>query len=336
MRAIVLNGYGGNGKLAIADVPEPRVRQGQLLIRSAYAGLNPVDFKTRDGKLRLIWPLRFPHVLGQEIAGHVAEVGSGVTGFAVGDAVFARLEKARMGGFAPLVTTPAALVAKTPRGLPLEVAAGVPLVTLTAWQVLFEAFSLQADQTVLVHGGAGSVGRVLLQFARDAGAHVTTTVGGWAKDLALSLGAESVIDYRQERFETRPERYDLVVDCVGGDTLDRSFAVVKPGGAVISIAGVPEPQTADDLGVGPVLRAMFFLISRRHRAAARRAGARYRYVFMRPDGARLAAVAQRIETGKLAVSIDRVFSATDFAAAFAYQEGGKVRGKVILDLASLR
>jgi alcohol dehydrogenase len=335
MRAIVLNGYGGNDRLSLADVPEPRVGYGQLLIRATHAGLNPVDFKLRDGALRAIRKLRFPHVMGNECAGHVVDVGTGVTGFAPGDAVFTRVEKARMGAFAPLVVEDAALVAKAPRGLPLEVAAGVPLVALTAWQTLFEAFQLRAGQRVLVHGGAGAVGRIALQLARDAGADVTTTVGGWALELARSLGATTALDYRKDRFDARGESYDLVVDGVGGETLERSFAVVKRGGMVVSIAGVPEPRTADDLGAGLPIRALFWLISAKLRRRARKAGARYRYLFMHPDGARLAEIASRIETGKLVVGVDRVFPATDFAAAFAYQESGKARGKVVLDLSVL-
>jgi alcohol dehydrogenase len=332
MRALLLTGYGDIHKLRLDQIPTPEPAPGEVRIRVSHAGLNPVDYKIRDGALKRIRPLRFPHVMGNEVAGVVDAIGAGVTAFAIGDDVFARLDKATMGGFAEEVCARVELVARRPKTIAPEIAAGVPLVGLTAWQCLFEVGDVKRGQSVLIHGGGGSVGRVAIQLAKHAGATVTTTGGAWARELVTQLGADRFVDYREQRFDDGPERYDLVLDLVGGETLDRSFAVVRRGGVVVSIAGRPEPETARDMGGGGVLRLVFRLAAAQQLRLARQAGARYRYWFMRPDGAQLAKLATAIDAGELAVSIDRVFPIAEYADAFALQESGRARGKIILAL----
>ena len=239
MKALVLNGYGDNRKLAIENRPKPSPGPNQILIRVKNAGLNPLDFKIRSGKLRAIRKLKFPHIMGNEVAGTVEAVGEGVTKFKPKDIVYTRLDKGRMGGFAEFVAENERFVAPAPNSVPIEVAAGIPLVALTAWQCVVEVGKLNKNQKILVHGGAGSVGRYAIQFSKHIGAHVTATGNEPSRSLISDLGADRFVDYRKEKFECIGEKFDLVLDLVGADTLDRSFLVVREGGQVISIAGKP-------------------------------------------------------------------------------------------------
>lgn len=330
MKAVVLNGYGGNEKLALAEVEKPTPGPDEVLIKVSHAGLNPLDYKIRKGDLRMIRKLRFPQVMGNEAAGVVESCGANVKAFKPGDKVYTRVDKTKLGTFAEYMTEPQANVAIAPRSVAPEVAAGIPLVALTAWQCLNDLGKIQRNQTILIHGGAGSVGRFAIQFAKRAGAHVTATGSGTSRAIATQLGADQFIDYKTEKFDAGGARYDLVLDLVGGETLDRSFAVVKQGGMVISIAGAPEPETARAMGAGFALRTMFALISRKQRGLAAKAGAQYRFLFMHPDGAQLAQFASWIDAGTLHASIDKVFSAKQFAEAFAYQESGKAKGKIVI------
>lgn len=332
MKALVLNGYGDNKNLAIAERPKPVLNADQVLIRVKFAGLNPLDFKIRSGKLRMIRKLKFPHILGNEVAGMIESVGGNVSKFRANDIVYARVDKASMGGFADFVTVDQNFVAHAPKTIPLEVAAGIPLVALTAWQCLFDVGRLSKDQRILIHGAAGSVGRFAVQFAKQAGANVTASGSDLSRPLVIGLGADQFINYKGERFESIGEKFDVVLDLVGSDTLDRSFSVIREGGKVISISGPPEPQTSRDLGFGFFMRFVFSIASYRQLQLAKRANATYRFVFMRPDGSMLEKFANMIDSGKLKASIDRIFSLEEFEQAFEYQESGKAKGKVVFKI----
>ncbi|RIX97764.1 NADP-dependent oxidoreductase [Aureimonas flava] len=331
MKALVLTRYGGPEAMELRDVPRPEPGAGEVLVRVHAAGLNPVDYKIREGKLRVIrrWPL--PVVMGGELSGTVEACGEGVTAFAAGDRVFARVDKTAMGAFAQYAVVPERLLARMPDALGFEAAAGVPLAGLTALQALRDELGLRPGSRVFIPGGAGGVGTFAIQIAKWLGAHVTTTASPRGRALVERLGADRVIDYTAERFEDRVRDVDGVFDLMGGDTLSRSFDVVKPGGTVVSVAGVPEPQTAwKDLDRRGFLPALFWLASWRLRRQARRRGVRYRYLFMRPDGAELAELAELIRDGGLEPVIDRVFAFDEIAAAFAHLETGRAKGKVIV------
>lgn len=330
MKALVLNGYGGNDRLSLQDRPKPIPASNQVLIRVSHAGLNPVDYKIRLGQLRLIRKLRFPHIMGNEIAGTVETIGSSVTRFRVGDRVYARLDKFEMGGCAEFVAEEEKNVAHAPYSIPPEVAAGIPLVALTAWQCLHEIGDVQKGYDVLIHGGAGSVGRFAIQFAKRGGADVTATGSEASRQVITTLGSDRFLDYRKERFESLGRRFDIVLDLVGGETLDRSFSVVKRGGIVISIAGIPDRPTARELGKGIFLQTLFGILTFRQNRLANQAGARFRYMFMHPDGQQLEQFSKWIDAGELVTNVDKVFALKKFAEAFVYQESGKAKGKVVL------
>lgn len=330
MRAYVLTKYGGPEAAEMRDMPRPSPGAGEVLVRVCAAGLNPVDYKIRQGMLRMIQRYPLPVVMGNELAGEVAECGPGVTGFAEGDRVFARTPKNMMGAFADYAVMPAGVLAHMPRDTDFTEAAAVPLAGLTALQALRDELRLGPGQRVFISGGAGGVGSFAIPLAKWLGAWVATTASPRGRDLVQELGADRIIDYTTEEFQEHLRDMDSAFDLIGGETLDRTFGILRKGGMVVSVAGLPEPATAADLGRGPVMAALFWLISRRLRARARRAGVRYRYLFMHPSGADLALLASLIDDAVIRPVIDRVFAFDQIAEAMAYLETGRAKGKVVV------
>jgi alcohol dehydrogenase len=331
MRALVLSRYGGPEHTALTDVPQPSPRAGEFLVRVHAAGLNPVDYKTRAGALRVIRKYPLPIVMGNELSGVVDAVGPGMVRFARGDRVFARVDKDFMGAFAEYAVVHEDHAARMPASLDFPSAAAVPLAALTALQALRDELYLSAGHRVFIPGGAGGVGTFAIQIAKHLAAHVATTTSPRGEALVKRLGADVVINYRRERFEDKLSGYDCAFDLVGGDTLARLWPVVKPGGRVVSIAGMPEPVTArKDLGRGSGLAVLFWVASLATRLRAVRHGVSYRYLFMHPSGADLAYLASLIEAKKLEVVIDRVFPFAEAKQALAYLETGRAKGKVVL------
>lgn len=333
MKAFVLNRYGGPGTAELREVPAPVPGPGGLLVRVHAAGLNPVDFKTREGMLKPVQSYKMPVVMGNELAGVIEACGANVTGFAPGDRIFARVPKDRLGAFAEFAVIPADHAAHLPAGLDFTTAAGVPLAGLTALQALRDELGLEPGGRVFIPGGAGGVGTFAIQIAKWLGAEVTTTASPRGRDLVERLGADRVIDYTAQDFANEVRNMDGAFDLIGGDTLAKCLAVVKPGATVVSIAGMPEPLTATkDLGRGPLLAALFWFASFGIRAKARRHGVTYRYLFMHPSGAELAELAGLIEQKRLIPVIDRVFPFAAIAEAMAYLESGRAKGKVVVQM----
>lgn len=333
MRAYVLTRYGGPEAAELRDVPVPQPGPHELQIRVHAVGLNPVDYKFREGKLKVLMRPKLPVVLGNELSGTVMAMGGEVRGFEIGDRVFARVSTYGLGAFAEVACVEASLAAKVPAALDLTSAAGVPLAGLTALQCLRDELAVEEGFRLFVSGGAGGVGTFALQLARHLGAHVTTTASPRGEALVRRLGADAVVDYTRERFWNVLRDMDGALDLVGGESLDRSFGIVKPGGRVVSVAGLPEPETARrDLGAGPGLAALFWLASLRTRLKARPHGVTYRYKFMLPSGQDLALLAGLLEQGKLVVVVDRVYPFEQIDRALTYLEEGRAKGKVIVTL----
>ena len=234
MKAAVIDRYGSNDLVRLADVVVPTMGPTDLLVRVRAASVNPLDVKTRAGQVKVLLKYRFPLVLGSDLAGEVAEVGAQVTRFRKGDAVYARLDAERIGAFAEYAVVREGAAADKPTNVTFEEAASLPLVALTAWQALVEIGKLGAGQRVLIHAGSGGVGSIAIQLARHLGATVFTTVGRRNVELVERLGADVPIDYHSERFENVARDCDVVLDSQGGDTLVRSFECVRPGGVVVS------------------------------------------------------------------------------------------------------
>lgn len=330
MKALILSKY--REPATVGELPTPAPGAKQLLVRVHGAGLNPVDSKTRDGLVRLLIRYRLPIAMGNELAGVVEQCGAGVTRFKAGDRVYARVDKNVMGAFAELALVEEEHAALAP-SIDLVTAAGVPLAGLTALQALRDEIKVKPGMRLLITGGAGGVGTVAVQIAKHLGAHVTTTASPRGDALVRGLGADDVIDYTTQKLDALPRDFDAVFDTVGGEALSGAFAVVKRGGVVVSIAGVPEPTTAGDLQLGFPFPLVFWLASLRVRRAAKRAGVRYRYVFMHESGADLAELTRMIDGGALKPVTDRVFPLAEASAAFAYLEAGRAKGKVLLRIA---
>src|ERR1700726_1251557 len=308
MRAYALEHYGGPEGSRLMDVPAPALGPCDILVKVRAAGLNPLDFKFRQGKLRVILRPKLPFVMGNELAGEVIAAGSDVKRFRAGDRVFARVAKDRAGAFAEQACVDQAHAAHIPRDLDFTAAAAVPLAGLTALQALRDELGVKPGQRVFISGGAGGVGTFAIQIAKWLGAHVTTTASKRGEALVRSLGCDEVIDYTAQDISKLGGRFDAGFDLIGGKTLEQMFEVMKPGANIVSIAGVPEPQTAiKDLGGRRALAAVFWIISYAIRSRARRAGVSYRYLFMHPSGSQLAELAGLIEQGKLKVIIDKTF-----------------------------
>jgi NADPH:quinone reductase-like Zn-dependent oxidoreductase len=330
MKAFILDRYRRNQPLRFGEMPEPELRDDDVLVEVHAAGVNPLDSKIRDGEFKLILPYRLPLVLGNDVAGIVVRMGARVRRFKPGDAVYARADKDRIGTFAEVIAMDEADVAMKPGNLIMEEAASVPLVALTAWQALVERAKLKKGEKVLIHAGAGGVGTFAIQLAKHLGATVATTTSGANADLVRNLGADVVIDYRTEDFETILSGYDVVLNSLGPDILEKSLKVLKPGGQLISISGPPDAAFAKENGSSWLLRQVMRLLSFGIRRKARRHGVSYSFLFMRASGEQLREVTPLIEERVIRPVIDRIFPFEGANDALAYVETGRSKGKVVV------
>ncbi len=331
MKAFVMHRYGGPDVAGFDDVATPVPGAGEVLIRVRAAGLNPVDYKIREGKLKVISRLDLPCGMGNELAGEVVGLGAGVVDFAPGDRVFARVGKATLGALAEFACVPEAFVAPMPGTLDFEHAAAVPLAALTALQALRDELRVRPGMQLLITGGAGGVGSFAIPLAKHYGAQVTTTASPSGEALVRRLGADHVIDYTRQRLGDGGRSFDAAFDLIGGETLLQCFERVKPEQRVLSIAGVPEPRTARiDLQRGVALQVLFWAVSLGVRRCARRRSVDYRYLFMHPSGIDLRVIADLIDAGALPVTLDRVFAFEQVVEAFAHLEAGHAKGKVVV------
>lgn len=332
MKAFIIDRYKRNGALRLGEMPEPEVRDHDLLVAIHAASLNPLDAKIRDGEFKLILPYRLPLILGNDVAGVVVRVGPRVRGFKPGDEVYARPTQDRIGTFAEFIAMDQADVALKPRNLTMAEAASIPLVGLTAWQVLIERAKLQQGQKVLIHAGSGGVGTFAIQLAKHLGATVATTTSTANVDLVRSLGADVAIDYRKEDFAQVLNGYDVVVNNQGKDTLEKSLKVLKPGGKLFSISGPPDMAFARESGLNWFLRQVMRLLSFGIRRKAARRGISYSFVLMRANGVQLGKITSLIESGVIRPVVDRVFPFEATNDAMDYLATGRAKGKVVIRL----
>ena len=328
MKAFIVDRY--KGELRFGEMPDPEIRDHDVLVQIYAAGVNPLDSKIRDGEFKLILPYRLPLILGNELAGVVVRVGSRVVQFKPGDEVYARPDKDRIGTFAEFIAMNEDNVAMKPKTLTMAEAASIPLVGLTGWQVLIERANLKKGQKVLIHAGSGGVGTFAIQLAKHVGATVATTTSTANVDLVKSLGADIVIDYKKEDFENILHDYDVVLNSLGKDTLEKSLQVLKPGGRLISISGPPDPDFAKNLGSGWMLRLVMRLLSYGIRKKAKRRGVDYSFLFMRANGDQLREIASLVDEGIIRPVVERVFPFAATPEALAYLERGRAKGKVVV------
>lgn len=318
MKAAQINKYGGNDVVEInqnASLP-PNPSPDIILVEVKAAGVNPVDWKIREGHMQEMMKLQFPSTLGMDFSGVVKQVGDGEekassTDFGQGDEVYgqAAVPTGGSGTFAESAATRADSVARKPKSLTHVEAAALPLVGVSAWQALVENMKLSKDQKILIHGGAGGIGSIAIQLAKSLGAQVATTVSPDDKQFVATLGADEIIDYKTQAFEDLIHDYDSVFDTVGGETYSKSFEVLKKeGGILVSMLEQPNKELMEQFGV----KAMF--------------------QFTQVNTERLNKLAQWVDQNNIKVNVDKTFSLDDAAKALDYVKDVHPRGKVVLEM----
>ncbi len=307
MRAVRIHEYGEADVLQTETIAIPEISEQEVLIKVHAASVNPVDWKVRKGYLDGMLGHQMPLTLGWDVAGEVVSVGAEVSEWKVGDAVYSRPNISRNGAYAQYISVDQKEVALKPTALNWQEAAAVPLAALTAWQVLHDAAQLQAGEKVFIQAGSGGVGAFAIQIAKAAGAYVITSCSTRNVDFVKQLGADEVVDYTQQRFETLKD-IDVVFDTLGGESLNNSWKILKDGGRLVSIVDVPDETVAAE-----------------HRVKSH-------FVFVEPNREQLDAIAALIDDNKIQVLIDRVFALEDVKEAHALSETGRAKGKIVLSV----
>ena len=301
MKAVVINEYGNNDVVEYTDVDQPVPRAGEVLVKVHTAGVNPVDWKIRGGLGQRLG-MSLPIILGGEVAGTIEELGEGVNGFTVGDAVYGIITS---GGFADYAVANAKDLAHKPAILDFIQTAAIPLGALTAWQAMFDLANLSSGQRLLITNSSGGVGSLAVQLAKAMGAHVTAMGSAPNEEYIRSLGADAFIDYKRQAFEEVAHDMDVVFDTVGGDTFDRAFLTLKKGGFLVTAVAFPQDE-ATRYGVG----------------VAR--------VFCKPNAEQLVSIRELAEAGKLKAHVATVLPLASIKEALDLSERGRTRGKIVL------
>ena len=306
MKAIVVHEFGGPEVLRYEDTPKPAPKENEMLIRVIAAGVNPVDDGLRSGHYSKYFGPKPPFTPGSDIAGVVEKTGVQITKLKVGDAVYAYLDLDRGGGYAEYALANEKEAALKPNSLTFEEAAATPIVALTAWQALIDTAKLSPGQTVLIHGGSGGVGTFAIQIAKARGAKVLATASTPNQDLLKQLGADVAIDYTKQKFEDVAKDVDVVLDCVGKDTLQRSYGVVKKGGFIVTLVASPDPVQLEKHGIhGSDLSVA-------------------------PNSGELADITKLIEQKKIKVVVSNALPLTEAAKAQEQAATRHTRGKIVL------
>ncbi|PEL46456.1 NADP-dependent oxidoreductase [Bacillus toyonensis] len=331
MKAMIIDRY-GKVPMRMTEVPTPEINEYEVLAEIHAASINPIDFKIRDGKVKMLLKYEMPLILGNDFSGVIVKIGAKVTNFKVGDEIYARPRKNKIGTFAEYIAIHEDDIALKPNNLIFEEAASIPLVGLTSYQALHDIMQLQKGQKILIHAGSGGVGTFAIQLAKIMGATVTTTASEAGVNLVTSLGADEIINYKTEKFEDILKNYDAVFDTIGGATLEKSFNIIKSGGNIVSISGMPNARFGKEFGSGFFKTLLFSLASKKLTALEKKHNAQYSFLFMKPSGDQLRTIANYIKAGQIKPVIDRVFPFEDAQKAMEYSESGRAKGKIIVKM----
>lgn len=330
MKAFTISRYGKKEQLQLTDLAVPRIKENEVLIEIHAAGLNLLDSKIKSGEFKLILPYKLPLILGHDVAGIITQVGSKVTKYKIGDEVYSRASDFSIGTLAEYIAINEKDVALKPKNLSMEEAASIPLVALTAWQALIEKAKLKKGEKVFIQAGSGGVGTIAIQLAKHLGATVATTASENSFELLKSLGADVLIDYKKEDFETKLNDYDAVLNSQDKTSLEKSLRITKPYGKVISISGPPTPEFANEIKAPWFVKTILSLISLKIRKKAKKRNIEYAFLFMKAEGNQLKAITELIESGKIKPVIDKIFSFDKTNEALEYVESGRSKGKIVV------
>jgi NADPH:quinone reductase-like Zn-dependent oxidoreductase len=332
MKALVFKRYGKPDQVTFTDVSRPVPKPDEILVQVHAAGLNPIDNMIPKGTFKTMLRFQLPATLGSDLAGVVAEAGNRVTRFKPGDAVFASIFDLGTGTLAEFAVVPERAAALKPAKLDFVQAASIPMVGLTSWQALKERANLKPGQKVFIPAGSGGIGTFAIQLAKYLGAKVGTTTSTGNVELVRSLGADEVIDYKQQEFEEVLRDYDAVLGTVRGDALEKSLRILKPKSAVVSLIGPPDAAFARARGMNFFMKFVFGLLSRKIIRRARKRGVAYSFLFVQPDGSQLAEIGELLDAGRIRPVIDKVFPFDQAKEALAYLEKGRAKGKVVVQM----
>jgi NADPH:quinone reductase-like Zn-dependent oxidoreductase len=332
MKAFTLRRYGKEEKLHLTEVTDPVLKENDILIEIHAAGMNVLDSKIKTGEFKLVLPYKPPFILGHDVAGVVAKVGSRVTRFKVGDEIYARPRDHRIGAFAELIAINEDDAAIKPKNISMEEAASTPLVALTVWQAFIEKADLKKGQRVFIQAGSGGVGTFAIQLAKHFGATVATTTSERNVSFVKTLGADIVIDYKKEDFETILHGYDIVLNSQDQKTLEKSLRVLRPGGKLISISGPPDIDFAKQLSAPWYIEIVMKLLSFGVKRKAKRLGVHFSSLLMRAQGEQLNEITKLIESGVVKPVVDKVFPFEQTNEALSYLETGRAKGKVVIKI----
>jgi NADPH:quinone reductase-like Zn-dependent oxidoreductase len=332
MKALILKRYGRPDQVVFADIPKPALKPDEVLVQVHAVGLNAIDCAIPKGTFKRILQFQLPATLGSDLAGVVVEVGSRVTRFKPGDAIFASIFDLGTGSLAEFAVVPEKAAALKPTNLDFVQAASIPMVGLTSWQALKERAKLKPGQTVFIPAGSGGVGTFAIQLAKHLGAKVGTTTSTSNVDLVQSLGADEIIDYKKQEFEEVLRDYDAVLGTVRGDAIEKSLRILKPGSNVVSLVGPPDAAFARARGMNFFMRFVIGLLSRKIIRQARKCGVEYSFLFVHPDGRQLAEIGALLRAERIRPVIDNVFPFDQAKEALAYLEKGRAKGKVVVQI----
>ena len=333
MKAFIVKSYGKKEKLHLADWAEPTLKEDDVLVQVHSAGVNSLDSLIRNGDFKLFLPYKPPFVNGHDVAGVVTKVGSKVSKFKIGDEVYSRPSDYRIGTFAEKISINQNDVAMKPKNISMEEAASISLVGLTAWQALVEIAKVKKGQKVFIQAGSGGVGTFAIQLAKHLGATVATTTSAANIELVKSLGADIVIDYKSEDFETKLKGYDVVLHSNRDKKiLEKSLRILKSGGQLISLTGPPTPEFAKQLGLAWHLKFITKILSSGAKKYAKKLNVNFTFLFMRAEGSQLSHITELIESGVIKPVVDRVFPFEQTNEAMAYVETGRAKGKVVVNV----
>ncbi len=332
MKALTFKRYGKSPDIGFADVPRPTLKPDELLVEVHAVGLNPIDNMIPTGMFKPVLKFQLPATMGSDLAGVVKEVGSRVTRFKPGDAVFASLFDLGTGSLAEFAVVPENMAAPKPENLGFVQAASVPMVGLTSWQALRERANIQKGQKVFIPAGSGGIGTFAIQLAKHFGAKVGTTTSTGNVPLVSGLGADEVIDYKKQQFEKVLRGYDVVLGTLRGDEIEKSIDILKPGSKIVSLIGPLDAAFASARRLNFVLKFVFGLMSRKIMRLAGKRDIAYSFLFVRPDGAQLAEIGKLLASERIRPVIDNVFPFGQAKEALDYLAEGRARGKVVVQI----
>lgn len=330
MKALTFKRYGKSPEIGFEQVPRPTINSDELLVEVYAAGVNPIDNMIPTGIFKPVLKFQLPAIMGSDLAGVVVAVGSKVTRFKVGDAIFASLFDLGSGSFAEFAVVPEQVAAPKPDNVDFVQAASIPMAGLTSWQALIERANLKADQKVFIPAGAGGIGTFAIQLAKHLGAKIATTTSTGNVELVSNLGADRVVDYKKQEFESVLNGYDLVLGTIRGDAIEKSVGILNPGGKIVSLIGPLDKAFAKARKLNFLLTFVFGLMSRKIMRLAKQSDVSYSFLFVRPDGSQLSEIGQLIKAEHVKPVIDRVFEFEQAKGALDYLALGHAKGKVVL------